>query len=129
MDSMSSWSGANSFLSTRPNSYIRNEGMSVFMPLSFLLGQESKHATEANSITMSNEETYICEQNEVLEAGIKMSLLLEADNLLKVGVIYVGINTKQALEYCLHYFLEVWRERCALTKGNQTPDQIPIYHS
>jgi hypothetical protein len=31
---------------------------------------------EANSKTTSNEETYICEQNEVLEAGVKMSLLL-----------------------------------------------------
>ena len=92
----------------------------------FYLAKKVSMQPEANSITMSNEETYICEQNEVLEAGVKMSLLLEADNLLKVRVIYVGINTKQALEYCLHYFLEVWRERCALTKGkpNSRSDSI-----
>jgi hypothetical protein len=85
------------------------------MPLSFrLVSQESKHATGSQQ---HNCESYICEQNEVLEAGVKMSLLLEADNLLKVRMIYVGINTEQALEYCLYYFLEVWRERCALTKG------------
>ncbi|BAS85036.1 Os03g0577150 [Oryza sativa Japonica Group] len=47
-----------------------------------------------------------------------MGLLLEADNLLKMGVIYVGINTKQALENCLYNLLEVWREWCACFWGN-----------
>jgi hypothetical protein len=30
------------------------------------------------------QETYVRKQNEVLEAGVKMSFLLEADNLLKM---------------------------------------------
>ena len=49
----------------------------------------------------------------MLEAGVKMSLLLKADNLLEMRVIYVGIYTKQALEYGIYYFLEVWWEWCA----------------
>jgi hypothetical protein len=33
---------------------------------------------------LANQEAYVCKQNEVLEAGVKMSFLLEADNLLKM---------------------------------------------
>merc|ERR1711974_423848 len=34
----------------------------------------------------------------VLEAGVEVSLLAEVDNLLKVGVVDVGVDTEQALE-------------------------------
>jgi hypothetical protein len=67
-----------------------------------------------------DDDTHICKQNEVLEAGVKMSLLLKADNLLEMRVICVGIYTKQALEYGLYYFLEVWWEWCAWGKGNKS---------
>jgi len=60
-----------------------------------------------------NDGTYICKQNEVLETGIEMGLLFKANNLLEMRVVDVGIYTKQALEYCLRYFLEVWWEWCA----------------
>jgi len=71
-----------------------------------------------------NDGTYICKQNEVLETGIEMGLLFKANNLLEMRVVDVGIDTKQALEYCLYYFLEVWREWCALTEGKRNPNQI-----
>jgi hypothetical protein len=77
MDSISSWSEANSFLSIRPNSCIENKGMSVLMPLSFLFGQESKACNQKSTTQLrGNKDNYICEQNEVLEASVKMSLLL-----------------------------------------------------
>jgi len=71
-----------------------------------------------------NDGTYICKQNEVLETGIEMGLLFKANNLLEMRVVDVGINPKQALEYCLYNFLEVWQEWCALTEGKQNPNQI-----
>lgn len=68
-----------------------------------------------------NDGAYICKHNEVHETCIEMG---KANNLLEMRVVDVGINTKQALEYRLHYFLEVWWEWCALTKGKQNPNQI-----
>lgn len=52
----------------------------------------------------------------MLEAGIEMCLFLEADNLLKMRVVNVGINTEQPLEYGLHDIFKVWRERCSYEK-------------
>ena len=60
-----------------------------------------------------NQAKLICKHNEVLETGIEMVLLFKANNLLEMRVVDVGIYTKQALEYCLRYFLEVWWEWCA----------------
>ena len=51
------------------------------------------------------------EKDEVLEAGVKMGLLLEADNLLKVGVVNMCIDPKQSLENSLHNVPEVNRKR------------------
>jgi hypothetical protein len=47
------------------------------------------------------------EKDEVLEAGVEMGLLFEADNLLEVGVVNVCINPKQSLENSLHDVPEV----------------------
>jgi hypothetical protein len=58
----------------------------------------------------------------VLETGIEMGLLFKANNLLEMGVVSMGIDPKQALEYCLYYFLEVrWKWR-ALTEGKRNPN-------
>lgn len=72
-----------------------------------------------------NGETHVRKQNEVLKASVKMSLLLEADNLLKMGMVYVGINTKQALENCVYNILEVGWKWCAWIK-EINPDQVNL---
>lgn len=51
------------------------------------------------------------EKDEVLEAGVKMGLLFETDNLLEVGVVNMCINPKQSLEDSLHDVPEVNRKR------------------
>jgi hypothetical protein len=68
-----------------------------------------------------NDGAYICKHNEVHETCIEMG---KANNLLEMRVVDVGINTKQALEYCLQYFLEVWWEWRALTKGKRNMNHL-----
>ena len=40
-----------------------------------------------------------------------MRLLIQVDNVTKVGVINMGVDTKQPLEYCLGYCKKVLGKR------------------
>jgi len=45
-----------------------------------------------------------------VEASVEMSLFIESDNLRKVRMIDVCIDTKQLSQNPLHEILKVWRE-------------------
>lgn len=49
----------------------------------------------------------------MLEAGVKMRLFLEIDNLLEMRVVYVGINAEQTFEYRLNNFFKIWGKWCS----------------
>lgn len=55
----------------------------------------------------------------MLETCIQVCFLFKAHNLLKMGMIDVGINTEKPLEYCLNNILKVRREwrPCKFSKG------------
>ena len=67
---------------------------------------------------------HLGKENEVLEAGVQVSFGLELTNLVKVRSVDVGIHTEEALEYLLHYVLEIVR------KGgtNSTGERVAIIH-
>ena len=67
---------------------------------------------------------YLGKENEVLEAGVQVSFSLELAHLVKVRSVDVGIHTEEALEYLLHYILEVVRKGSA----NSTGKSIAIIH-
>ena len=48
--------------------------------------------------------------DEMLEGGVKMSLFLKGYDIIKVGMIYVSINTEKPFQNCLCYRDEVsWK--------------------
>ena len=49
--------------------------------------------------------------HEVLETGVEVCLFAEGTYAAEVGVVDVGVDPEQALEYGLHYLEEVGRER------------------
>ena len=57
------------------------------------------------------------EINEVLEGGVQMSLFCQVDDMLEVGVVYVGIHSKQTLEDRLGDGYKVPREGHAWRGG------------
>lgn len=71
-----------------------------------MLNQGKSH-TEITQVL----EEYLSKENEVLETGIQVSFSLELTYLVKMGAIDVGIHTEEALEYLLHNFFEIVRER------------------
>jgi hypothetical protein len=68
---------------------------------------------------MSKEGKYMSKEDEVFKASIQMSLLFETNNLLKMGMIYVRIDPKQPLEYCLYHIPEVHWERSTCSKNQR----------
>jgi hypothetical protein len=68
---------------------------------------------------MSKEGEYMSKEDEVFEASIQMSLLFETDNLMKVGMIYVRVDPKQPLEYCLYHIPEVHWEWSTCSRNHR----------
>ena len=68
---------------------------------------------------MSKEGKYMSKEDEVFKASIQMSLLFETNNFLKMGMIYVRVDPKQPLEYCLYHIPEVHWERSTCSKNQK----------
>ena len=65
--------------------------------------------------------TYVGEQNEVLEASVEMRLLFQADDALKMRVVDVCINAEETLEDGSHHLLKVrgkWNTCIAKSKDS-----------
>ena len=56
----------------------------------------------------------------MLETGVQVRLLSQLDHFGEVLVIYMGVHSEQALQYCLRYRIEMARKRYACGCGQQT---------
>lgn len=43
--------------------------------------------------------TYACEEDKMLKTSIEMSFFIKVNDLLKMGVIYMCVNSEQTFEY------------------------------
>lgn len=76
-----------------------------------------------------HEESYIGEEDEVFEASVEVSLLLEADNALEVGVVDVGVHSEQPLEDGPHHALKVSWERLACSTHRRSRSNLHVMKS
>ena len=62
---------------------------------------------QGGQLSLLNQAEFLYEINEMLKWRVQMGLLIQVDNVTEVGMINMGVDTKQPLEYCLGYCKKV----------------------